>query len=70
MSQYAPPTCQGGPGVLQDQEHGVVLHDLWEKVINHPQLLEVGVAEYPKTFRRKEPFPPRRYYQKGFQKQF
>ena len=21
----------------------VVLHDLWEKVINHPQLLEVGV---------------------------
>ena len=44
-----PPTCQGGPGGLQDQEHGVVLHDLWEKVINHPQLLEVGVAEYLKV---------------------
>ena len=43
-----PPTRQGGPGGQQDQEHGVVLHDLWEEFINHPQLLEVGVAEYLK----------------------
>ena len=46
LNMSPPPTCQGGPGGLRDQEHGVALHDLWEKVINHPQLLEVRVAEY------------------------
>ena len=34
---------------MLDQEHGGVLHDLWEEVFNHPQLLEEGVAKYLKV---------------------
>ena len=52
-----PPTCQGGPGGLQDQEHGVFQHVQGEGY-QPPITFRTGSSQVPKGLRMTHPTHP------------